>query len=173
MVDRLRRPRRPRLRDDRPVRLVPGVKNSDARLVFEARLLALEAARKDHPADPAATARLGRLLAEAWALELWRGRSMTSFDALAGELLDLDIDEARTLATEAAKEAAIPIGEITEEAIAAWMRAEAALVDADLRGHVWVTRTRGHDRLHVELPANTAIDGLAAIGRRTLPLSRS
>lgn len=171
-ADRLRRPRRPRLRDDRPVRLVPGVKNADARMVFEARFAKLEAIRKEHPGDPTATERLGRLLAEAWALELWRGRSLTSFDALVSDLLDLDAGEARALAERAAKEAHIPIGEITEEAVAAWMRAEAALVEADLKGHVWVSRSGAHDRLHVELPANTAVEGLAAIGRRALPLAR-
>ncbi|RLB45160.1 MAG: hypothetical protein DRJ42_30575, partial [Deltaproteobacteria bacterium] len=167
----IRHQRGPKLRDDRPVRLVAGVKNSDVRSIFDARLVALEAARKDHPADPGATKVLAHLLAEARTLETWRGRSLASFDAMVEQFLDMPPEEARTLAKDAAEKHGIPMGELSEEAIAAWMRAEAALIEGELEATVRVVRRDGKERFLLDVDAGRSPEVLSVIGRRLSPLA--
>jgi hypothetical protein len=156
-ADRVRRPpRRPRIQDERPIALVRGVANRDARVVFDARLARLEAERAGYSSDEAgARDRLAEGLREALELRVWRGRSLTSFDALAEQMLSLPANEARELAGEAR--------ELTEEAVAIWIRAEAALLKARIEGRVQIVVDGKHERLAVELDVTTAPDAMQEI----------
>ncbi|MBX3247142.1 MAG: hypothetical protein KF901_08180 [Myxococcales bacterium] len=154
------KPRRPRLQDPRALALVPGVANRDARAVFEARVEAMIAYRDEE--GP-----LSRLLAEALWMGLWRGRSVTSFDALAEEVLDLPGDEARRLAELACAGASMPAETLTEELLAVWYRAEAALLEAEVPGEITAADT---ETLTVRVKVAPAPIALEAIGRRMAPL---
>ncbi len=156
------RPPRPRLQDPRPVALVPGVANRDARAVFEARVEAMQSLRDDEAA-------LGPLLAECLWLGLWRGRSVTGFDALVEEMLELPADRARGLAEVACHAAGLPAEPLPEELVAVWMRAEAALLELG-EGRVLVAPADG-DTLTLRVAASAASTALEAIGRRMAPLA--
>lgn len=156
------RPPRPRLQDPRAVAMVPGVANRDARVVFEARIEAMQALRDDDAA-------LGPLLAECLWLGLWRGRSVTSFDALVEEMLDLPAAHARGLAEVACHAANLPPEPLTEELVAVWMRAEAALLEIG-EGRVFVRPVDG-DTLSLRLSVSSASTALEAIGHRMAPLA--
>ena len=71
----LRKKRKERLRDPRPVALIPGVANRDARAVADARVEAMRAmiAWDDQEA-------LDRAFADLMVLRLWRGLSITGMD---------------------------------------------------------------------------------------------
>ncbi|HJL00152.1 MAG TPA: hypothetical protein RMH85_10390 [Polyangiaceae bacterium LLY-WYZ-15_(1-7)] len=161
-VYRPRRKRGPRLRDPRPVALVPGVANRDARSVLDARVARMREAREDD-------AELGRLLAEALWLGLWRGRSLIDFDALAEEVLEVPADRAQALAKAACAAAELPMDTLSDEAVAIWMRAEAALLDAGFEGRVSAVDPK---TLRFELAVPVAPQALAAMGRRMTPLVR-
>lgn len=172
-TDRLpRKPRRPRLTDPRATSLVPGVANRDARALFDARVTALREAQSGHPAEAAATARLARGLAEAVLLGLWRGRSVTGFDAFAFDVLGIEPPEAARLAEEGASALGVPRDRLTDEAIAAWMRTEAALLEAGVQGTVRARLTDEGEVLRIELDVGRAPEALDAIGRRLGPLAR-
>jgi len=162
---------RPRLRDPRPTALVPGVANRDARLVYDHRIGVLQdaAGRRE---DPAAREELARLLAEAVLLGLWRGRSLTGFDAFAQDILGIDYAEARALAERGAAALGVAADRCTEEGVAAWFRAEAGLVEAGLPGTVRVLPIGGEEVLKVEVPVSSGPPSLHAIGRRMTPLVR-
>ena len=155
--DRVRPPaRRPRIRDDRAVALVPGVANRDARAVFDARVEQLEEDRAAHPDDADATTRLAEGLREILQMRLWRGGSLTGFDAMTEQLLDLPVADARALAGEAPA--------ITDEAVAVWIRAEAGILDSGARAHVRIVRTeKGHERLVIETAVADAPEATRAL----------
>lgn len=167
--DKRLRPRRsykPRLRDPRAVALVPGVKNADARAIFEARLSNLTDlgwAAADGAAG--AVAAHERALAEAVLLGVWRGRSLTSFDAFVEGLLELKADEARAAAERGAEAMGVPCEAASEEFVAVWMRAESALRDAGLGGVVTVADGEP-ETLRFDLPVETAPEALDQMGRR-------
>lgn len=165
MSDRVGRPPpRPRIRDGRPVALVPGVANRDARAVFDAHLARLETARRGHPGDPDATARLREALRHVLRTRLWRGKSLTSFEVLTEQLLDLPADEARALTG--------PVEPASDEAVAVWLRAEAALLEAGLDATVRLVVHDGGERLEFDAPVTGAPRAVAAIARRLAPLGR-
>ena len=167
------RPRRPRLKDPRATALVPGVANRDARLVYDTRLEPLKMAAEAWRTDPdTGTDRLATLLAEAVLLGVWRGRSVTGFDAFAENVLGVAPDEARTLAERGADALGVPCEPCTDEAIAIWMRAESALTDAGLKGRVTIVREGDEETLRVELPLGPAPQALVAVGQRMTPLAR-
>jgi hypothetical protein len=151
---------RGRLDDPRPVALVPGVKNADARSVFEARIArARDAlARGDDEA-------LAQELAEAKSLGLWRANAVVSFDALAESVLGIALDRAEALA-KAGKARLALADRPTDAEIAVWMRAEAALVVDGGGGRARVS----NGTLHLELPIDHAAQSIVAMGRRELPL---
>lgn len=172
-TDRLpRKPRRPRLADPRAAALVPGVANRDARALFDARVDALREAQAEHPNDAAATDRLARGLAEAVLLGLWRGRSVTGFDAFAFDVLGIEPVEAARLADEGARALGVPRDRLTDEAIAAWMRTEVALLETGVRGAVRAHPADDGEVLRIELDVGRAPEALDAIGHRLGPLAR-
>jgi hypothetical protein len=154
------------------VALVPGVANRDARAVAEARRDRIRRACQRHPDDPEATRELGVLLAEAVRLGLWRGLSVTGFDAFAEDLLGLSTGEAHRLASEGAAELDAPEEQASAESVAIWMRAEAALLEAGIEGRIGCRGERGSEKLGLELSPDHAPKALAEIGRRMLPLVR-
>jgi hypothetical protein len=150
-----------RLDDPRPVALVPGVKNADARHVFDARV------RRMHEAQAAGdTTALQKELAEAVLLGLWRAGNVVSLGALAEVALGLD--EAQVRQHAAAGRAALDLPDrLSEAEIAVWMRAEAGLLEASEDGRVRFNK----DRLVLSVPIEDAARALAFAGRREAPLA--
>lgn len=158
-----RRPTRARLNDPRPVQLVPGVANRDARAVYEARERRLRGL-----VESGDRAELGVALAEAARMQVWRGRSVVGWGVFVEDVLAMDRAEADALAAEGARTVG-GLEPATEEVVAVWMRAEAGAIEAC--GDDAVVHLRG-ERLVVDLPADEAPAALSAIGRRATPLAR-
>ena len=146
-VDRLRRPRKPRdaqLEDERGGHVLPGVRNSEARAVYDRRVQWLRAAheRGDEPA-------LRSGLCEAVCLGLWRARNITDFEAFAEHVLGVGAARARELLAEAspAPQPLLP------EVVALWIRLEAAAASLSPTAAVHLAGEAGEPRLRIELPA--------------------
>ncbi len=167
---RLRRagPKGPKLKDPRPVALVPGVSNRDARAVCDARverLRALLAAGEDGP--------LSAALAEAVFLGLWRGRAFTGLGALTEDVLAFPLADADRLARAGASQVGLPCETLRPELVAAWFRAEAALLEEGHEAAVRAARSpAGEPVLEVAVSGARAADAFHAIGRRMTPLVR-
>ncbi len=157
-----RRPASRRLNDPRPVMLVPGVANRDARAVYEARERRLREALTAEDRDTAALE-----LAEAAQLRLWRGHSLVSLEVFAENVLGLTPDEAEALLRRGA-ELAGSADAAPDEVVATWMRAESGLLEGSPDA---VVRLR-QGRLVLEVPLEGAAAGLAAVGWRSAPLAR-
>lgn len=148
------------LNDPRPVVLIPGVKNADARVVFDARIRRLHEAQNEKDDKT-----LARELAEAFLLGLWRANNVVSFEALVEVALGLSIDAAKQLAREGKEELHLP-DRLSDAEIAVWMRAEAGMLEASEEARVRYT----NDRLVLSVPIEVAAHALAAAGRREAPL---
>ena len=159
------RARRPRLRDPRTVALVPGVANRDARAVYEARVSRLSAALAEGD-----EAELGAGLLEAVQLGLWRGRSVTGFDALAEQVLGLDAGRGRQLALSEAEARSVPCDRCREPTVAAWLRAEAALLEVGIAGRMRVRVEGDREQLELAVDGDHFAAATRAIGRRMEPL---
>jgi hypothetical protein len=169
-IDRLpHKARRPRLKDPRTIALIPGVANRDARALFETRVRELQAALEAGTPEEGTVA---RGLAEAVRLGLWRGRSVTSLDAFAEDVLGMPVAEARRLAQEGARDMGVPCERATDEAVAAWIRCETALREAGVPGRVHVGPFGDGEALRIELDVSRAPEALDAIGHRMGPLAR-
>lgn len=151
-----------KLNDPRAAALVPGVKNADARAVFDARTKRLRA-----QLDGGDEAGLARGLAEAHALALFRGHSIVSFEAFVEAVLGIPLDRAEALV--ATGREATGLGELSEAEIAIWLRAEAGLLEADPDASA--TIRDGVLELRVALVC--AADAIAAAGRREAPMART
>lgn len=149
-----RRTTRKRLQDPRPVMLVPGVANRDARTVCEARQERIRAAVQ--AGDRAA---LALELSESAQMEVWRGRSIVSWDAWVEAVLNLDPADAAALRGD--------VEPVSEELVALWMRAEAGLAEAG----AGAVRLRD-GKLCFELDPALAPAALANAGRRAAPLAK-
>lgn len=155
-----RHEQRGRLDDPRPVALVPGVKNADARAVFEVRAARMKAALA--AGDDAA---LGNELAEARAMGLWRANAVVSFDALAESVLGIALDRADALARSGKARLGLD-DKLSDAAVAVWLRAEAAMVVEGGGGRARIAR----GNLVLEMPVEQAAGAIVAMGRRELPL---
>jgi hypothetical protein len=169
---RLRRPgpRGPKLKDPRPVALIPGVSNRDARAVHDARVERLRTlAEAGEGAQPA----LAEALAEAFVMGLWRGRALTGFDAMAVDVVGLSKDEAEQRLGEGFVAIGLPREAGRPELVAAWFRAEAALLE---EGHAGTVGARpgpnGEVRLAVAVGPERLAEAFHAMGRRMTPLVR-
>lgn len=158
-----RRPAKPRLRDPRPVLLVPGVANRDARAVCEARERRLREAMERGDEDALAIE-----LTEAARLRVWRGRSIVGWEAFVENVLGLDQADAERLVGRG-RERIGSAEPVSDEIVATWMRAEAGALEAC--GPSASVRLRG-ERLVIELPIQDAPAALSAMGRRATPLAR-
>ncbi len=157
-----RRPATRRLNDPRPVMLVPGVANRDARAVYEARERRLRSALSAGDRDTVALE-----LAEAAQLRLWRGHSLVSWEVFVENVLGIAPDEVEALLQRGA-ELAGDTAPASDDVVATWMRAESGLLEGSPDA---VVRLRG-GRLFLEIPIDSAPAGLAAVGRRSAPLAR-
>jgi hypothetical protein len=158
-----RRPAKRRIRDPRPVLLVPGVANRDARAVCEARERRLREALEAKDEETVALE-----LAEAARLRVWRGRSIVGWDAFVEDVLGMGRDEAERLVAQGA-EVVGSAEPASDEVVATWMRAEAGALEGC--GPEASVRLRG-ERLVVELPIDDAPAALSSMGRRATPLAR-
>ncbi|MFK7987045.1 MAG: hypothetical protein AB8I08_13555 [Sandaracinaceae bacterium] len=158
-----RRPGKRRINDPRPVLLVPGVANRDARAVCDAREKRARAAR-----DAGDDASLAIELAEAARLRVWRGLSVVGWDVWVEEVLELSPERAASLLAEGAK----TVGShepAPETLVALWMRAEAGLIE----GVGWQGSVRLVDgELRFALPVENAALALSGMGRRATPLAK-
>ncbi|HEY8431337.1 MAG TPA: hypothetical protein VIL20_23315 [Sandaracinaceae bacterium] len=161
-----RRPAKRRLNDPRPVVLVPGVANRDARAVYEARERRLRAALAAGDHDAAAVE-----LAEAARLRLWRAHSLVGWEVLVEDVLGLAREEAEALRDRGAARigGADPA---PDDVVAVWMRAEAGLLEASPDAAVRLRGAGGEERLVLEVPVASAAAALAGVGRRAAPLAR-
>lgn len=161
-----RRPTTRRLDDPRPIVLIPGVANRDARVVYEARERRLRAAMDAGDRDA-----LALELAEARRLRIWRGHSIVGFEVFAENVLAIPSAEVQALVARAAElgaSAEVP----SDDVVATWLRAEAGLLEAS-RDSVVHLRGSGDDaRLILEVPVSDSASALAAAGRRAAPLAR-
>lgn len=160
-----RRPGRRQLDDPRPVALIPGVANRDARMVYEARERRLRAALTDDR-DRAALD-----LAEARRLRIWRGHSLVGFEVFAEDVLGLTTDEVEALVARAEELEAITEPP-AEDVVAMWLRAEAGLLEASPEAAVHLRGEGDSAQLVMEVPILDAAAALAAAGRRAAPFAR-
>lgn len=148
-----RRKTRKRLNDPRPVMLVPGVANRDARLVCEARQDRIRAAHEAGDREA-----LALELRESAMMQVWRGRSVVGWEAWVEAVLGLDPAEAEALRGD--------VETISDELIALWMRTEAGLALAN----AGAVRLRD-GKICFELDPEVAPAALANVGRRAAPLA--
>ena len=158
----LRKKRKERLRDPRPVALIPGVANRDARAVADARVEAMRAMIAWNDQDA-----LDRAFADLMVLRLWRGLSITSMDAFTEDLLERAPDQARAAAERGAAATGRSLEPLDDVAVAAWLRTEAALLELGIDGRVGVD---GEGRLALSFPAVVAPEALDGVARRLAPL---
>jgi hypothetical protein len=164
-----REPERTRLRDPRAVAMVPGVANRDARKLADARVEAL-IALIDTGANGAEQVEFE--LAHAVRMGLWRGRSLTGFEALAENVLGLTTEDARARAERGAARAGMSNETASEEAIAIAWRTEVALLEAGLPGRVRIGKSAAGDTIELTLPVEHAPESLGVIAERMIPLVR-
>ncbi len=160
-----------RLHDPRAVALIPGLKNSDARMVYEAHLGRLRALLDEARASPSSgevRSRLADALALAYLTGIHRGQSIVSFDAFVDAVLGLPLDRARELVREGRAALGLEQG-LTDAEIALVLRVEAGVLEATRGARVSV---KG-GMLRIALPLGAAADALAAVGFRALPLARN
>ncbi len=169
-VDRLRRPPRPPealVEPEGTKHVVPGVRNTEARAVYDARVARLRAAvtKEDDSA-------LAEGLYEAQRLGLWRARSVTDFDAFAEHVIGLGVERARELAAQGATAAGVADGAaevepLSRELVALCVRSEAALIQICPTATVRIATRNGRHELEVRLPAEpvpAAVEALKSLG---------
>ena len=168
-VTRTSKPQRPRLRDPRPVALIPGVANRDARLVAAQRIESIKALVQSSTKSAA----LDIELAEAIWLGLWRGNAVTSFEALAENVIGIDPKEASEAAQRVAEQLNIECQPLSDEVIACWMRMEVELSKHGDNNRVRLAgHKEGEPQLQLSLSANMAPEILVGLGRYVGVLAR-
>lgn len=161
-----RPPRGPRINDPRPVFLIAGVANRDARIVlsdYSERLQAAAAAAAD---EPKAAAYFDRTMAEVLWLKLWRGDSLTSFASYVENVLEMNADEAREAAQRHADLEDRNLSPFSDEMIAIWLRAAAGALEAE---GILQIRVVGSE-LYFQVNVDEAPEVLYFAGRRMSPL---
>jgi hypothetical protein len=170
-IDRLRRPRRAPevlVEPEGSTHVIPGVRNSEARTVYDARVARLRSAAGREDA-----AALADGMYEVQRLALWRARNVTDFDAFAEHVVGLSVERARELAAQGAAAAGATEDGATEvrpwsrEFVALWVRSEAALIQICPTASVRVVTRNGRHELELRVPAEpvpTAIEALKSLG---------
>lgn len=156
-----------RVHDPRVVALIPGVKNSDARLVFDAHVARIREAMSA-PVNDQTRAHLAEELAVVYACATYRGHSIVSFEAFAEAVLGMSADRAIALAKAGRVSLGLPEA-LTEAEIAVWLRAEAGVLEVTPKGRVEV---KG-GVMTLTLPIERAAEALAAVGFREAPIART
>lgn len=163
-VNRLRRPPKPRevLEDDRGAHVLPGVRNTEARAVYDRRVATLRAAatREDQAALEAG-------LYEAQCLGLWRARNVTDFDAFAEHVVGMGVERARELAEAGAARGAAGTTPLAREFVALWVRTEAALLKICPTARARIVRGAAGLELEIRVdadPVPRAVEALRELG---------
>jgi hypothetical protein len=174
---RLRRPRKDqgKVRDPRESFVIPGVKNADARAVFDARARELSTLWDSGHADDAARRRVGELLRDARRLLLHRAKRIVSFEAFVEQVTGIEPQVAATLVDEARQRANPHDGdeeELTEREIATWLRTEAGLYEGDIGARATVHGRGEGKQLTFTIGLSSASLGIAGAGARHAPLAR-
>jgi hypothetical protein len=166
-AERVARPRRapnPML-DEREGAVIPGVRNSEARTVYDARVAGLRTTLSagDDGALRAALEAVRRLA-------LWRARNVTDYSVFMEHVVGVGPELAQALSEQAPTAAALP-----DHVIALALRVEAALV-ARLPGvPVRVIEDAAGVRLAIELPVDDverAVEALSDVGEAAVGLRR-
>ncbi|MFK8001223.1 MAG: hypothetical protein AB8H86_16635 [Polyangiales bacterium] len=161
-----RPPRGPRINDPRPVFLIAGVANRDARIVLSDYSERLHASAAAAAAEPKAAAYFDRTMAEVLWLKLWRGDSLTSFASYVENVLEMNVDEAREAARRHAEGEGRDLTPLSDEIIAIWLRAAAGAIEAE-----GILRIREIDgELFFQVNVDEAPEVLYFAGRRMSPL---
>ena len=152
-----------RLHDPRAVALIPGLKNSDARLVYDAHVARIRKAMNEEGEE-----RLSEELAVAQSCAVYRGHSIVSFEAFVEAVLGLRVDRARALAKAGRSALGLP-DNLTEAQIAIWLRAEAGVIEVAPEGRVEVR----DGIMTLSMPLSRAAEALSAVGFREAPIARA
>lgn len=152
-----------RLNDPRVVALVPGIKNADARMVYD-----MHVARVRRAMNEEGTERLAEELAVVYATASFRGHSIVSFEAFAEAVVGMPADRAIALAKAGRVALGLPEA-LTEAEIAVWLRAEAGVLEVTTSGRVTVR----DGVMTLSIPLARAAEALAAVGFREAPIARS
>jgi hypothetical protein len=152
-----------RLHDPRVVALIPGLKNSDARLVYDAHVARIRRAMAEE-----GEARLSEELAVVHACGIFRGHSIVSFEAFVEAVLGLPASRAIGLARAGRAALGLP-DSLTEAEIAVWLRAEAGVLEVTSEGRVEVR----DGVMTLSIPLKRAAESLAAVGFREAPIARA
>ena len=169
---RIARPRpATRLDDPRAVYLVSGVANRHARSVYDAHLpliqeLVAEVANGDEEASYA----LGEALAHAARTGLWRGRSITSFDAFVEGVLGMKAATARAMVQET-EGGSFP-EPLADRTVAIWMRVEAAFAEVGAAPGSHVEQSEDGDLIVMAVPVNRVSEALTAAAQLLGPFAR-
>jgi hypothetical protein len=115
-------------------------------------------------ADEESVEQADEALAVIWLTRLWRGRSLTSFAATCVEFLELSADDAKRRAEQGAEAMGLNLDPLSDEAVAIWVRALAALIDAELPARI--RPTKDGQSLVFELEVDSAPEALLEMGRR-------
>ena len=166
-ADRVHRPRRPPppLNDEREGAVIPGVRNTEARAVYDVRVARL---RADVAAGRDAELRAG--LEDARRLTLWRARNVTDYRAFAESVVGIAPALAEELCAGEAEGAKLP-----EHAIALAIRLEAALLARSPGSRVRLYADEGGLRMALDLSASDvprAVEALSDAGRTATGLRR-
>ncbi len=152
-----------RVNDPRTVALIPGLKNSDARLVYDAHVARIRRAMAEGTRE-----QLSEELAVVYACAIYRGHSIVSFEAFAEAVLGLQADRATAMARSGRVALGLP-DVLTEAEIAIWLRAEAGLLEVTPEGRVEVK----DGVMTLSVPITYAAEALSAVGFREAPIART
>jgi hypothetical protein len=159
------------MNDNRVAGLIAGVANHEARRVYDARCERLRRALAQNLEQE-----LASQLCEAVQLGLWRARSVMGFDALAQDVVGIEVKRARALAEQGASARGLVADQLPDLVVALWMRSEAALLDHCPAASVELAMIEGERfELRVRLPLAPpvrAAEAVAAIGRSAAGLAR-
>jgi hypothetical protein len=155
------------LDDPRMVYLVTGVANRHARLVYDAHLARIQAALTAYREDDLQETGLAQHLAVAVGLGVWRGKSLTSFEAFAEGVLGMGEEEAKQLAVDGGADEALT--RLPDTTVAVWMRVEAALLEEGIAGEVAISEDG--TQIQVALELGKAPEGFTAISRLISPMA--
>jgi hypothetical protein len=169
-IDRLSRPRPARepLEDEREGAVIAGVRNSEARAVYDARVAVLRAAlAQGHQAE------LEEGLREVRQLALWRARSVTDYRAFAESVVGVPPVLSQTLIDQ--QDAAGDATPLPAQAVALLIRIEAALLQRPPGGRARLRRDEHGLQLELRMPIDDvarSVEALSDVGRAVAALRR-
>ena len=155
-----------KVNDPRMIALIPGLKNSDARMVYESHVDRIRSAMTIDGAE--GERQLAKAMAVVHATASFRGYSIVNFEVFAEAVIGIPADRAFALAR--AGRMTLGIHEaMTEADIAVWLRAEAGVRESSRDATVEVTK----GVLTITMPLEQAAEVLAAVGFREAPIARA